>query len=83
MKRMVLNIQPFIIDQTIEFYDEDGIKSIKVPLEKVVEEISCRYKNEGYTQLDLAGNRQYAEKIKQDLTNASKFGKLDLNITIH
>ena len=81
MKRIIINIQPFIFNQSIQIYENDTLIERKLaPLKTLSKVIQDYCKENKINQIELNGNRYFTNKIQKELIEFVKFEKMDLNI---
>lgn len=80
--RIVVTIHPFILFQKIcVYHDGKCTYTEEVPLPKVEETIQKLSENFLVTEIDLAGAKGFTRKIKNNLSNNTKFDKnIPINI---
>lgn len=82
MDHIVVNIQPFILEQEIQVYKNgECTKITKSTMSNLDEGIAIEAKLSDVKNIDLAGDKNFTQMIKQRLTQ-NKFD-LDLDIKLH
>lgn len=82
MNHIVVNIQPFILNQEVQVYKDGAcIKISQSSMSNLDEDIAVQAKLFHIYEVDLAGDKIFAQRIKERLTQ-NKFN-LNLNVKIH
>ena len=85
MDRLVVNIQPFLKNQTVQYYKDNILDSEHLTDIRAIPDIIKSYcKTDDIKQIDFFGSRIFALRFKTDILKFTEFEKLnDVNITIH
>lgn len=85
MNRIIVSVKPFILNQRIYCYNDDEIELIvKVNMNDLAETVFNIADDKKITDISIAGNKKYLEKIKNDImeNEYSKYGVRNLNIKL-
>jgi len=84
MRRIAVTIQPFVLNQTIQIFEDDNLKEFHLaPLEAVDQIVAGMCKTYDITQVDIRGESHFTEKIKEKILTATKFEQLNVNIDLY
>lgn len=83
MKRIVVNISPFVLNQTVQLYDENGslLDCCFTSMSSVIKEINKYCAEHEVGTIDLNGLKYLTKKFQKDLLKLDKFQKI--NIIVH
>lgn len=82
MDHIVVKLQPFVLEQEVQVYKNGNcIKVSKSNLSNLDENIAVQAKLFNIKNVDLAGDKNFTQRIKERLTQ-NKFN-LDLNIKLY
>lgn len=82
MDHIVVTIQPFVLEQEIQVYKNgECVKTSKINLTNLDEGIAIEAKLFNIKNVDLAGDKNFTQMVKQKLTQ-NKFN-MDLDIKLY
>ena len=85
MNRVIVDIQPFLKNQTIQYYTNDSLESEDlVDLIAIPDIIKSYCKTDNLKQIDFFGSKIFGAKFKKDILKFTDFEKInDINIIVH
>lgn len=82
MSRIVVDFQPFAIEQKIYTYSDEGtiLEKAYCSVDEVTDVVKAMQSKFSATKIDLIGNTDYLTKFKNGLKTNFGFSDVDINI---
>lgn len=83
MKRIVIDIHPFLLNQTIQIYNDNQVeeeyKTHLYGIDKVIATI-CKEKN--ITEVNIKGGNAFTKRIKDNILKDGRFEHMNISVNL-
>lgn len=83
MKRIVVDIHPFLLNQTIQVYNNSQLeKEYKTNLFGIDKVIATMCKTDDIAEVNLKGNETFTKRIKENILKDGRFEHMNIEVNL-
>ena len=83
MKRIVVDVHPFLLNQTIQVYNNEQLESEqKTFLYGIDKVIATMCKTENIAEVNLKGSHSFTQRIRENILKDGRFEHMNIQVNI-